>query len=303
MVAIKESTRLELWNIAVMLFFFVVVTVAFVISLAQHDAVPMMQASKVGSLVMYIVCVWHSLHVKGVRQTVAFFVLSWVLTFIAEFLGSNYGLIFGSYDYTASTGPLVGGVSLLIPFNWSIIQYGALMLIDWLFDLGGERRGTTWYGKVIWSALIALTAGVILTAEDLMADPAFVSGVWMKVVGSEPWWWWEGGAYLPNLQVWQGVGGIPIQNFIGWTFTTFVTIFIFYLFFQRKDRVTNKLLGVIPLMIYAYTYYVLAETLVVMSWHDPGLVQALLIGTFAMGPVIMLGVLKFCKDYWTPPAE
>lgn len=298
--AIRESTRLELLNIGVMLSFFVIVTVAFLISWATHDATVMMQTSKIGTLVMYIVCVWHSVHVKGVRPTVAFFALSWIITFVAEYLGSNYGLIFGDYDYTASTGPLIGGVSLLVPFNWSILQYAALMLIDWLLGLGGERRGVTWYGKVIWSALIALTAGIILTAADLMVDPAYVSGVWMKVLGSEPWWWWEGGAYLPNLLVWQGAGGIPIKNFVGWTATTFVTVFIFYLFFQRKDRVTNKLMNGIPLLIYAYLYYCPALALLVMIWYDPGLVQALLIGTFAMGSVIMLGVLKFCKVYWRP---
>ena len=106
-----------------MLAYFVIVTVAFLISWAGHDAAPIMQASKIGSIVMYIVCVWHSLHVKGVRQTVAFFVLSWILTYFAEYLGANYNLIFGEYNYTNSVGPTVGGVSLLVPFNWGILQY------------------------------------------------------------------------------------------------------------------------------------------------------------------------------------
>jgi uncharacterized membrane protein len=266
--------------------YFVIVTVAFFVSVARHDAALMMQTSKIGTVVMYLVCVWHSLHVKGVRQTVAFFVLSWIITFIAEFLGSNYGIVFGDYDYTASTGPLVGGVSLLIPFTWSIIQYGAFMLVDWLMGLGGERRGVIWYGKVIWSALIAMTTGILLTASDLMLDPTYVSGLWMQIVGSEPWWWWEGGSYLPELIVWKGAGGIPVKNFVDWTLTTFVTIFIFYLFFQRKDKVTKNILAVIPLLIYFALFYAPALTLVVMNWYDPGLQQALLIGAFTTGPVI-----------------
>jgi hypothetical protein len=40
-----------------------------------------------------------------------------------------------------------------------------------------------------------------------------------------------------------------------------------------------------------------------MTWYDPGLVQAVMIGFFSTGAVIMLGVLKFCKTYWTPPGE
>lgn len=174
------------------------------------------------------------------------------------------------------------------------------MLIDWLLGLGGERRGVTWYGKVIWSALIVLATGVALTAADLMLDPAYVSDVWEQVLGAEPWWW-EGGAYLPNLQVWQGAGGIPVQNFIGWKGVTFVTIFIFYLFFQQKDKATNKLINVIPLLLYTYTNYAVALELLEMTWYDPGLQQAVLIGTYAAGPIILLGVLKFAKEYWTPP--
>jgi len=301
LLAIRESTRLERFNIGVLLLLYLIVTMAFPISWTGHNAGLQMQVTNIGTMLMYIVCVWHSLHIKGVRQTVAFFVLSWVITFVAEYLGSNYGLIFGDYDYTTVMGPRLGGVSLLIPFSWSIYQYSAFMLVDWLLGLRGERRGTTWYGKMLWSALIALTTGVVLTAMDLMIDPAYVSGVWMKVLGSEPWWWWAGGAYLPNLQVWQGAGGIPVQNFIGWTEVTFVTIFIFHLFFQRRDKLTNRLINVIPLLIYAYSYYAIALQLAEMSWYDPGLVQALLIGTFATGPIVLLGVLKFCKDYWTPP--
>jgi uncharacterized membrane protein len=301
--AIRESTRLELFSIAVMFAFFILVTVAYLISVATHNAALMMQVSKAGTLIMYIMCVWHSLHVKGVRQTVAFFTLSWIITFVAEFLGSNFGLIFGSYDYTSAVGPLLGGVSLAVPFNWSILQYAALMLVDWLLGLGGEGRGVAWYGKVLWSALIALTAGFILTAAALMCDPAYVSGVWAQVTGTPPWWWWEGGSYLPELQVWQGSGGIPVQNFVGWTATTFLVVFVFNLFFQVKNEATGKLVGVVPLLIYSYLYYCPALVLAVMSWHDPGLQQALLIGTFAMGPVIMFGVVKFAKDFWTPPSQ
>jgi hypothetical protein len=61
---------------------------------------------------------------------------------------------------------------------------------------------------------------------------------------------------------------------------------------------SNK--GTVLFVVYAYTYYTLALALVVMSWHDPGLQQALLIGTFAVGSVIMLWVTKFCKEYWRP---
>ncbi len=303
MVAIRECTRFELFNIAVMLFFILITTVAFPISWAGHNAGLQMQVSMLGTFLVFAVCVWHSVHVKGWQQTVAFFGLTMVLSFLAEYVGANYGWIFGSYDYTPTSGPSINGVSVLVPFTWGIIVYAVFMLIDWLLDLRGERRGRTWYGKVIWSALIALTTGIGVAAWDLMADPVWVSGVWEDVLGKPGWWWWDGGAYLPDLKVWQGAGGIPIQNFFGWMAVTFVIVFIFDLFFQRKDRATHQLIYVVPLLVYGWLFIATFLAGLVMTWYDPGLVQAVMIGFFSTGWVIMLGVLKICKDYWTLPGE
>ena len=299
--AIRELNRMERFNIGALLALYLLMTVTFPISWITHNAGLQMQVSSIGTFLMYFVCVWHSLHVKGKRQTAAFFVLSWILPFTAEILGSNYGLIFGSYDYTKTMGPAIAGVPLLIPFSWSILQYSAFMFIDGLLGLGGERRGVSWYGRAAWSALVGLASGAALAAMDLIIDPAYVSRVWDTVLGAQPWWWWEGGAYLPDLQAWKGAGGIPVQNFLGWAGVTFVTIFIFHFFFQEKDRPVHRLLYVIPPLLYALSYYVVILELAEMQWYDPGLVQPALIGTFAVGPLILLAVLKFCKDYWTPP--
>ena len=298
--AIKESTRSELLNIAVILFFFLITVLAFPISWAGHNAGLQMQVSMLGTFLVFAVCVWHSVHVKGWQQTVAFFGLTMVLSFLAEYVAANYGWIFGSYDYTSTSGPSINGVSVLVPFTWGIIVYGAFMLIDWLLGLKGERRGRTWYGKVIWSALIALTTGICVAAWDLMADPVWVSGVWEDVLGKPGWWWWDGGAYLPDLKVWKGAGGIPIQNFLGWAEVTFVIVFIFYLFFQRRDRATHQLIYVVPLLVYGWLSVATFLAGLEMTWYDPALVQAVMIGAFTTGPVIMLGVLKFCKEYWRP---
>jgi len=298
--AIRELTRFELFNVAVMLFCILIMVLTFPISWAAHNAGLQMQVSMFGTFVVFAVCVWHSVHVKGWQQTVAFFGLTMVLSFLAEYMGANYGWIFGSYDYTSTSGPSINGVSVLVPFTWAILLYAAYMLIHWLLDLRGERRGRTWYGKVIWSALIALATGICVAAWDLMGDPVWVSGVWEDVLGKPGWWWWDGGAYLPNLKVWKGAGGIPIQNFLGWAEVTFVIVFVFDVFFQRKDRATHRLIYVVPLLVYGWMFIATFLAGLEMTWYDPGLVQAVVIGFFGMGAVIMLGVLKFCKDYWKP---
>jgi len=250
---------------------------------------------------MYIVSIIHSLKVKGTRQTVAFFVVVAVIPFFAEYMGCNYDWFFGAYEYSESLGPRLRGVPLLVISVLGTIVYTAYMLIDWLLGLKGEQRGTKWYGKVIWSALIALTTGIVAGAWDMLVDPFSVSGVWMKVLALKLWWWWSGGTYLLELQVWQGSGGIPVKNFVGWVEVTAFIVFIFNLFFQKKDNVTEKLVNVIPFLIYSYMYYTFIGALLEMNWYDNLIPQAVLIGTFTMGPVIMFGLVKLFYDYWRPP--
>ena len=301
--AVRGSTRLELIGLAVMLAFYVVLLVTFAVSWPTHDAALQMRVTSFGTFVMYVICVGHSVSSRGTRATVAFFVLSWIIPFVAEYLGANFGLIFGAYDYTGTMGPSIGGVSLLIPFSWGILQYGALTLISWLLDLGGDRRGTGWLGRAGWSALVAVAVAIAVTSLDLMTDPAYVSDVWEQVLGVAPWWWWEGGAYLPDLAVWQGAGGIPVENFFGWAAVTFVVIFVFLLFFGGDGRRLDRLVDVVGLLIYAFTLVAVGLELAEMSWYDPGLVQAAVIGLFAAGPLVALGVVRFARLYWTPTSS
>jgi putative membrane protein len=298
--AIRELTRFERFNVAVMLFLVLITVLVFSISWVGHNAGLQMHWSIFGTFLVWAVVVWHSVHVMGWRQTVAFQGLTMALSFVAEYMGANYGWIFGSYDYTSTAGPSINGVSVLVPFTWGIIVYAVYMLIDLLLDLHGERRGSKWYGKVIWSAMIALTTGIVVAAWDLMADPVYVSGVWEDLLGKPPWWWWDGGAYLPNLRVWKGAGGIPVQNFFGWMEVTFVIVFIFNLFFQRRNRTTHRLIYAVPLLVFSWLFLISFFDGLVMTWYDPGLVQAVMIGFFGTGATIMLGVLKFCKEYWRP---
>jgi len=76
---------------------------------------------------------------------------------------------------------------------------------------------------------------------------------------------------------------------------------IFDLFF--KDRGTHQLIYVVPLLVYGWLFVATFLAGLVMTWYDPGLVQAVIIGFFGMGSVIMLGVLTLCKTYWTPTGE
>ena len=61
-------------------------------------------------------------------------------------------------------------------------------------------------------------------------------------------------------------------------------------------------MNVIPFLVYGYLYHSVIGAAPEMNWYDPGLHQAVLIGTFTMGSLVLLGVIKLFRD-WSRPAE
>jgi putative membrane protein len=288
----RTLSRSHLVMLGVVLFFYAVMTVLVAISWARHDAGLQMQVAGLGLSVMYVVCVWHCTVVKGGRQAVVFFAFAAVITFSAEYVGNNFGWIFGEYHYTGSLGPRIGGVPVLIVVVWGVVLYSSLRLVTWISGASARERPRNWPRRVGWSAMLAAATGFVAASWDLMADPMAVSGVWKSLLGLEPWWWWQGGTYLPELRVWQGAGGIPVSNFVGWFGVVFVIVFVFTLLLERPDRATNRALDAVPWLIYAYLYYTMVAAILEMNTYDPGIHQAVLIGSFTMGPVILLGLIR-----------
>jgi uncharacterized membrane protein len=251
-------------------------------------------------LSLLAIAVWHSVVVKGVRRTIAFFVIAVVISWLAEFVGHNYGWFFGHYHYTKTLGPAIGGVPLVITVTWSLIVYTAFMLVEWLMGLGDEIRGRSWWGKTLWSGLVAAAGATLVCAWDLIVDPMATSGVWWTAAAKDPWWYWfYGGPYLRELPGKPGLGlpGVPIGNFVGWWVAPFFMIFIFCLFFQKQDRVAGSLLNSLPILVYFYIYITLILLVLEMNWFFDGINQVALIGTFTMMPVILLSVIRLARDY------
>ena len=51
------------------------------------------------------------------------FVFIAIVGIFAEWLGVNYGLIFGNYEYGPNFGPRIGGVPYLIGVNWAFLSF------------------------------------------------------------------------------------------------------------------------------------------------------------------------------------
>lgn len=107
------------------------------------------------------------------------FLSCFLLGMIAEILGVNYQLIFGSYKYGSILGPKFMGVPIIIGINWFICT----------MITGAIARQ---FSKHMWQQiLIGLTLMLFL---DLLIEPI-----------------------APLLDFWEFEGGeAPLQNFIGW---------------------------------------------------------------------------------------
>ena len=290
------SPRATRAMLVVILAFYAIVIAVLVVTLATSNAGLQMRMAGFGAGAMYAVCVWHSAEVRGAGRTFTLFALTAVLAFAAEALGDNYGWIFGNYHYTDALGPRLLGVPVLILFTWGTIVYCAFELVTWLSDRGSAPPSGTGV-RVVRALLVGLGTGLMAAGFDLMADPLAVSGVWHDVLGADAWWWWvDGGPYLPNLESWQGGDGIPITNFVGWVLVPMTVITVFCLVFPDRDRRDTRTSHAVPLLIYGLLYLTMLGGLVEMAWYDPGLIAAILIGSFTMGPVMVLGALALLQE-------
>lgn len=128
------------------------------------------------SLSFVILCI----HLKGVsKHTVHALAIPFLLGFITEALGVNYGLLFGTYSYGANLGFKVLGVPLIICVNWCMLTMVTADLAKYL-------------SKNKW---IRIGAGAfIMTLLDVVIEVS-----------------------APRFDFWAFEGGIvPLQNYLAW---------------------------------------------------------------------------------------
>jgi uncharacterized membrane protein len=294
----KDSTHPQRALVAVMVGYIFMTALVHLTTWARHDIPMKPWAVGLAMISMLVLCIWHSWMVKGRNQTIAFFLIAWVLSWFFEFIGDNYAWWFGHYKYTGTLGPRLGGVPGLIIVTWAVIIYSSFMLIDWLIGIRGARRVRSWWGTGIWAVLVAAATATATVAWDMLVDPMATSRIWLEVAHKQPWWYWtRGGPYLRELRVWKGPGGIPIGNFVGWWLAPFFIVLIFYLFFQRKNLVSDKLVNAVPAFIYFYMYFAVVVFVLEMNWFENGMNQVALIAFFTMMPLILVSFAKIFWDY------
>ena len=112
------------------------------------------------------------------RKKTVLFLLFFAMGMFAEWLGVNYGLLFGEYVYGANFGPKLDGVPWLIGCFWALLACITSAMVSSL-------RMPLW-GKA------AMAAFLMVVLDFFMEQNA------------------------PNFDFWQFEGHVPIRNYVTW---------------------------------------------------------------------------------------
>ncbi len=140
------------------------------------------------NLFIYLVLIlWNS---PKTIPLLAALMIPFCIGMVTEFLGVQYHLIFGSYDYGQNLGYKIGGVPWIIGVNWALLVYCTAAIAQRLH-------------KNLW--ITALIAAMLMVAMDGIIEVS-----------------------APRFDFWEFEGGIvPLQNYIGWLCTAFVAHLFF----------------------------------------------------------------------------
>lgn len=172
---------------------------------------------------------WHLLLMLGVivyshdsidKRFIVFVFLIASAGFIAEYIGTHTGLLFGNYNYGGTLGTKLFDVPLMIGVNWFLLIYAAGATLK-------RSRITNTYLRI-------LTGAGILTLLDLLIEPIAIRF---------DYWHWTGGI-------------IPLKNYICWFLVSAVLLFIFERFELKRQSVVAVVLLVTQFVFFAVLNFV-----------------------------------------------
>ena len=132
------------------------------------------------------------------RELLCIVLIFWTGIFV-EFLGVNYGLLFGEYSYGRNLGPKLFGVPFLIGMNWVILT-----------TISGSISNQICKGRKIPSILLG---SLLMLFIDFFIEPV-----------------------APTLDFWEFKDSIvPLSNYSGWLITGLLTQSFYQLLFKYKE--------------------------------------------------------------------
>ena len=125
-------------------------------------------------------------HIKQYNfKVIVALAIPFILGFVAEALGVNFGLIFGTYVYGENLGFKLFGVPLMICINWTLLTVTSADITKYISK------------NIVISSLIG---ALLMTGLDVILEVS-----------------------APRFDFWEFESGVvPLQNYLGWFVTAFI---------------------------------------------------------------------------------
>lgn len=145
------------------------------------------------NLVISAAVVWSNEIVS--RRTILLYLFIFLFGFLAEAYGTNYGILFGNYQYGTTMGWSIWNTPLTAGILWVIVVSGAGSLMNICFP--------KWH--IISKAIIG---ACLLVGLDIFIEPIAM-----------------------RLHFWDWASNqVPLQNYIGWYIVSFLQLLVFHYF-------------------------------------------------------------------------
>ena len=157
----------------------------------------------------------HAAFAYGARRALILFVACNAIAFAMENLGAATGFPFGVYHFEVGADlPHVGLIPIIVGPLWFGAGYFSWVVASVLLD-GADRQLDRPFNLIA----LPLVAAFVMTQWDLVMDApnATIARVWI---------WRDGG----------GVFGVPLSNFVGWLFTSWLIFQAFALYLRNGLR-------------------------------------------------------------------
>lgn len=155
----------------------------------------------------------HGARIYRLRGILVFTGLCLGIGTLFESISLRTGFPFGHYRFTDLMGPKIAGLPVLLA-----LAYVGMGYLSWIVSLALFGGDNTPSGRKI--ILLPLVASLVMTTWDLSME-----AVWADI--DHGWVWRDGGFYY----------GVPMSNFFGWLFTTYVFYQLFALYLRHRETI------------------------------------------------------------------
>ena len=166
-----------------------------------------------GALIAFMIV--HGLRRYSGRILVTFAITIFSVGWTFESLSILSGFPFGSYHYTELMAPFLGHVPVFVMPAYCVMGYICWSMAGILVSCLDSDTDTDTLLR--WGAPVV--AAALMVVWDLSMDP-------LRATVEQRWIWRDGGAHL----------GVPLENFFGWAFVTWIMFQVFSLALTQKVR-------------------------------------------------------------------